>query len=182
MELSIEAYNFLAEKNYWNTVSTAEDLDSECKKHYIKKMFSTISVSDYTVIDNVYTWGNSYSKDNVLGAIKEVNGEVTEYYTRPSQDFVVPGPSPINARVEWVSRDLNTNETIEYYLYDRTDIITKEFRYNMEGTLIQTTNIISNYISLPKEYQDALVGYSNKDNIWSYSTNSEGMIIEIIYP
>jgi len=177
MELSLASYNFLAEKNNWNTVSTSEELDSGCTEHSIKKMYSTISVSDYTVIDDLYTFGYG---DYVMGGIKQINGVVTEYYTKVPEDFIIPGPSLSHLRVEWVSRDLNTDEIIEYYSYNRNSISKSviEYRYNMEGELLQTTYIQT---ELPQEYQDALVNYPDKDKIWSYSTNSQGMIIEIVY-
>jgi hypothetical protein len=171
MQLSLEAYNFIAEKNNWDKVSTLEEVDSGCMEHNIRKISSMISISDYSLICNLYTWGTN------LNLVKEINGEITEYYTVAPKNFSVP----TKGILRWVSRDLITDEILEYYMSDTTHIPVKELKYNMKGELLQTNYMISKFDQLPEEYQNALIDYPDKDKIYIYSNKPYGMVVEIYY-
>jgi uncharacterized protein YozE (UPF0346 family) len=169
MELSLSAYNFLAERNNWTEVSTSEELNIGYKEYNIKKVYSMIRVSDHSLMCNLYTWGTD------MDLVKEVNGEITEYYTVAPENFSVS----IEGMLGWVSRDLSTNEILEYYVYDSTSSPKKEMKYNMVGKLLQTNYTIQKFDELPEEYQNLLIDYPDKDKICLYSNKPYGMIVEI---
>lgn len=174
MELSLDAYNFLAEKNNWTKVSNLEELDNGCKEHYIRKNGIMINISDYSLMSTLYLWSTNWNNDDVnsfLGMIKVIDGEVTEYYTRP--------PKIYNNMGGWVSRDLYTNKMLEYYLYNFQDNKLQELKYDMEGELLQTNYMISKFDELPEEYQNALIDYPDKDKIYGYANKPYGKIVEV---
>jgi hypothetical protein len=183
MELSLDAYNFLAEKNNWTKVSNLEELDIGCKEHYIRKFSSMINVSDHSLRSNLYIWGINEDLTCILGMIKEINGEVIEHYTKVPTNFKFPikdDEIPIFA-----SRDLSTNEILEYYSYEievnEVNPPKREMKYNMKGELLQTNHMITKFDELPKEFQNALSDYPYKDKIRMYANKPYGMIVEIFY-
>jgi hypothetical protein len=175
MELSLITYNFLAEKNNWTKVSNLEELDIGCKEHYIRKFSSMINVSDHSLRSNLYIWGINEDLTCILGMIKEINGEVIEYYTKPPKNFNVS----TEGMVEWVSRDLSTDEILEYYIYDAA--VMEEIKYSIKGELLQTNYAITKFDELPKEFQNALTNYPDKDKIILYADKPYGRVVEVCY-
>ena len=175
MELSLIAYNFLAEKNNWDKVSNLEELDIGCKERYIIKYSSMINVSDHSLRSNLYICGINEDLTCILCMIKEINGEVIEYYTKPPKNFNVS----TEGTVEWVSRDLSTDEILEYYIYDAA--VMGEMKYSIKGELLQTNYEITKFDELPKEFQNALTNYPDKDKIVLYADKPYGRVVEISY-
>jgi hypothetical protein len=179
MHPSLKAYNFLAEKNNWTKVFTTKDLNDGCKKHHIRKFSSMIRVSDYSLMSNLYVWGTKADLDSIVGMIKEFDGEVIEHYTKVPRNFKFPIKD--DESVAFVSRDLSTNKILEYYAYDIAVNPKKEMKYSVKGKLLQTNHMIKKFDELPKEFQNALIDYPDKDKIRIYANKPYGMIVEIFY-
>ena len=181
MEISLNAYNFLAEKNNWTKVSNLEELDNGCKEHNIKKSSIMINISDCSLMSTLYVWGTDCDDDYIAqGLIKVIDGEVTEYYTTPPKNFNVSNVSNVSTKGMVVSRDLSTDEILEYYLLNiQDDIIVHELKYDMEGQLLQTNHVISKFDQLPEEYQNALNHYPDKDKINLYADKPYGKVVEV---
>ena len=159
-------YNFLAQKNNWLEIKNYKKLYVECIKNNLIKRSSMVDVINHSTISDLYTWGEDYYSPEYY--VKLTNEKISEYYTRNSEI----------KNAEYVSRDLVTNEVIEYYVTDFTDV-SKELKYNKNGILLQTNYFINKFSDLPKEYKNYLNNYLNKDKIFLYSKKQYGMIVEI---
>ena len=159
-------YDFLSDKNGWDKVSTEEQLKKECEKRRLIKRSSAYYVSDLSLLSTCYSFGSP--DEQVIGMVKEVKGNITEYYTKP----------PKNLHAQWVALDINTNEILEYYLYDNPPGQLKEMKYSKDGELLQVNYAINKFEDMPEEFKTKLTNFPYKENIFGYAHKPYGMIIE----
>lgn len=142
----------------WNFLKVKFPNTSENNLHprLVSKM---IDVQTQELISNLYTWGAEQ------GFVKEVGGQITEYYTLP--------PEGITA--DWVSRDPYNDQMLEYYCYQDF----KELKYSMDGHLLQENHIVNSFSELPEDIQSSLSNYPNRNQIYMYANKPYGTIVEI---
>lgn len=158
------AYNFIADKLGWDSKkSDSELLATKFHNRIPKNLSYTFSLETKGILSRLF----SVLKGEYL--IKVKDGAVVEFY---SSNYLLEN----KPKVSFVAFDINTNDVIEYYISENNCLNKYDF---LTDILLQVNHICSTPDEIPKSFQEDLIDFKEKNNIFIYASKPYGRVVEV---